>query len=217
MGKNTEIREAVEAELGKDPLVDATDITVRNINGDVALDGTVADYPQYLKAAAAARRVAGVTNVHNRLKVVLPPGDVRDDAMLTTAANDALAANVMVPAGVEATARNGNLTLTGMVQSASQRAAAERAVSGLLGLRGIRNEIEVTFDVDPAGVKQLVKEALERTAPVPDGSDVVVNTSGGTVTLIGQVRTKAERDAVVGAAWMGHGVEVVVDELEVTG
>jgi osmotically-inducible protein OsmY len=63
-----------------------------------------------------------VTNVHNHLEVVLPPGDVRDDAMLTTAANHALAADVTVPAGVEATARNGNLTLTGTVQYASQRA-----------------------------------------------------------------------------------------------
>jgi osmotically-inducible protein OsmY len=54
-------------------------------------------------------------------------------------------------------------------------------------------------------------------APVLDGSDVVVNTSGSTVTLIGHVRTRAERHAVVGAAWMGHGVGVVLDELEVTG
>jgi osmotically-inducible protein OsmY len=200
MGKNTDIRQAVEAELSSDPLVDATDITVKNINGDVALDGTVASYPPYLEAAEAACRVAEVTNVHNHLEVVLPPGDVRDDAMLTTAANDALAANVTAPAGVEATARNGNLTLTGMVQYGSQRAAAERAVHGLPGLRGIRNEIEVTFDVDPADVRQLVKEALERTAPVPDDSEVVVNTSGGTVTLIGHVRTKAGRSAVVGAA-----------------
>ena len=109
MGKNTEIREAVEAELGDDPLVEATDITVKNISGDVALDGTVADYSQYLEAAEAAWRVAGVTNVHNHVEVVLPPGNVRDDAVLTTAANDALAANVTVPPGIEATARNGNL------------------------------------------------------------------------------------------------------------
>ena len=39
--------------------------------------------------------------MHNHLEVVLPPGDVRDDSMLTTAANDALAANVTVPTGVE--------------------------------------------------------------------------------------------------------------------
>jgi hypothetical protein len=43
------------------PDVDAAYITVRNIGGDVRLTGTVASYPQYLAAAAAARRVAGVT------------------------------------------------------------------------------------------------------------------------------------------------------------
>jgi osmotically-inducible protein OsmY len=217
MEKNTDIRAAVEAELGYDPTVDATDITIKNINGDVALDGTVANYPQYLEATEAAWRVAGVTTVHNHLEVVLPPGDVRDDAMLTTAANDTLAASVTVPDGVEAAAKNGNLTLTGTVKYAHQRTAAEQVVSGLIGVRNVQDEIDVAFDVDPADVKQLVKEALARNALVPDDSDVVVNTSGSTVTLIGHVRTKAERSAVAGAAWMGHGVEVVLDELEVTG
>ena len=41
MGTTNDIREAIEAELAFDPLVDTTDITVRNLNGDVALNGTV--------------------------------------------------------------------------------------------------------------------------------------------------------------------------------
>jgi osmotically-inducible protein OsmY len=73
MGKTQDIREAVEAELIFDPLVDAANITVKNMNGDVALNGTVPNYPQYLEAAAAAQRVYGVTNVHNHLEVVLLP------------------------------------------------------------------------------------------------------------------------------------------------
>lgn len=113
MSKTKDIREAVEAELTFDPLVDAAGITVRNINGDIALNGTVPGYPQYLEAAAAAQRVAGVRNVHNHLRVVLPDGGYRDDATLTTAANNALTLDVTVPDGVEATARDGNLTLTG--------------------------------------------------------------------------------------------------------
>ena len=63
-----------------------------NVNGEVALNGTVPSFPQYLEAAAAAQRVGGVKNVHNHLEVVLPAGDFRDDAMLTTMANNALAA-----------------------------------------------------------------------------------------------------------------------------
>src|SRR6185503_16212460 len=148
MGKTTDIREAVEAEREFDPLVDPSDITVKNISGQVALNGTVPSYPQYLEAAAAAQRVAGVTDVHNHLEVLLPEVDYRDDAMLTTAANNALALNVTVPDGVEATAQDGNVTLTGTVTYGTERAAAETAVSGLIGLRDVRNGIEISYDVE---------------------------------------------------------------------
>ncbi|MGD0240479.1 MAG: BON domain-containing protein [Streptosporangiaceae bacterium] len=113
MSQTKDIRDAVETELGYDPLIDDSDITVKNINGDVALNGTVPSYPQYLEAAAAARRVAGVKKVQNHLEVVLPTENYRDDALLTTTANNALTLNIAVPDGVEATARDGNLTLTG--------------------------------------------------------------------------------------------------------
>ena len=158
-----------------------------------------------------------MTSVHNHLQVVLPPGSVRDDAMLTTAANNALAADATVPEGVEATAKNGDLTLTGTVQYLSPRDAVEKVVSGLIGVRHVTNEIEVVCGVEPAEVEQLVRKALDRNALVPDDGDVQVDTSGSTVILNGHVRTRAERDAVVGVAWMARGVAIIVDELEVTG
>jgi osmotically-inducible protein OsmY len=135
MSKTTDIRQAVEAELKFDPLVDDADIHVMNMNGDVALNGTVPSYPQYLEAAAATQRVNGVKNVSNHLEVVLPDADFRDDAMLTTAANNALMQNITVPGTVEATALDGNLTLTGTVSYGVERAAAEGAVAGLTGVR----------------------------------------------------------------------------------
>jgi len=217
VGKTKDIREAVEAELAFDPLVDPADITVRNMNGDVALNGTVPSYPQYLEAAAAAQRVGGVANVHNHLEVVLPPGDYRDDALLTTAANDALAANVTVPDGVEATANDGNLMLTGTVAYGSQRAAAELAVAGLTGVRNVKNETEIWIDADPVDVTLLVQDALDRNALIADDSDVAVDTTGNTVTLTGHVETWAEHDAVVAAAWMASGVADVHDDLYITG
>jgi len=217
MGITKDIRDAVEAELEFDPLVDDADIHVVNINGDVALNGTVRSYPQYLEAAAAAQRVAGVRNVHNHLQVVLPDEDYRDDAMLTTAANNALALNITVPDGVEATARDGNLTLTGAVEYGRQRNAAELAVAGLVGVRNIKNDIDISYDADPVDVTWLVQNALDRNALVDDDSDVSVDASGNTVTLRGHVRTWAERDAVVSAAWMAGGVTQVRDDLDIIG
>jgi osmotically-inducible protein OsmY len=215
VGTTKDIREAIKAELAFDPLVDATDIRVRDLNGDVALNGTVSSYPQYLEAAAAAQRIGGVKNVHNHLEVMLPEDDYRDDAMLATAANNALAQNVNVPDGVEATARHGNLELTGTVRYGPQRDAAERAVAGLTGVRHVRDEIEIGYDADAADVTLLVEDALARSALVPDDSDVQVGAMGNTVTLTGNVRTWAEHDAVIGAAWMARGVSDVRDFLEV--
>jgi len=217
MSQTKDIRDAVEGELSYDPLVDDSDISVKNINGDVALNGTVPSYPQYLEAAAAARRVAGVKKLQNHLEVVLPTGDYRDDPTLTTTANNALTLNVTVPDGVEATASNGNITLTGTVRYGTERTAAEQAVTYLTGVRNVKDDVEISIDADPVDVTLSVQDALDRSALILDDSDVVVDTSGNTVTLTGRVRTWAEHDAVVDAAWMATGVYDVVDGLYVTG
>jgi osmotically-inducible protein OsmY len=217
MSMTTDIRDAVQAELDFDPLVDTTDVAVKNINGDVALNGTVPSYPQYQEAAAAARRVSGVKHVHNHLMVQLPDADYRDDVQLATAANNALQWDVTVPSGIEATSRDGNLTLTGLVTYGSQLLAAERAVSGLTGVRNVKDDIEVSCDADPLDVSMLVDDAIDRNALFFDDSDVRVGVTGNTVTLSGHVRTWAEHDAAVGAAWMASGVYAIDDEIVITG
>jgi osmotically-inducible protein OsmY len=217
MGQSKDIRDAVEAELTFDPLVDATDISVGNVNGDVTLTGTVPSYPQYLEAVAAAQRVNGIKKVHNRLEVMLPYGYFRDDPTLTTAANNALLLDVTVPDGVEASAHDGNLTLTGTVSYGAQRDAAELAVAGLTGVRNIHDKIEISHDADPVDVQFLVQDALDRYGLIADDSVVGIATSGNTVTLSGHVRTWAEHDAVIDAVWMTSGVYAVDDGLLITG
>ena len=218
MSKTKDVRAAVEKELGFDPMVDSQDVAVMNINGDVTLTGTVPSYPQCLEAAAGARRVAGVTGVHNHLEVVLPDSDYRDGAKLTTAANNALTHNVTVPDGVEATADDdGNIILAGTVSFGKERAAAETAVAGLVGVRSVSDDIEIVYGTDPVDIDLHVQEALDRSALVDDDSHVGTDTKGGIITLTGHVRTWAEHDAVVGAALMARGVIDIRDELQVTG
>ena len=62
-----------------------------------------------------------------------------------------------------------------------------------------------------------VQQALHRSALVPDDSDVESDTKDGVITLTGHVRTWAEHDAVIGAAWMASGVSDVRDGLDITG
>ena len=143
MDASTDIRAAVYGALIEDPLIDTDDIEVQVLNGDVLLNGTVPSQAQSSEATVAARRVVGVTAVHNLLGVALPSDDYGDDAALAQLANDALAANVAVPKGIQASAREGNLLLTGTVSSSAQRAAAQNAVAGCAGVVSITNEIVV--------------------------------------------------------------------------
>jgi len=73
------------------------------------------------------------------------------------------------------------------------------------------------YDASPIDVDLHVQEALDRSALVPDDSDVQVVTKESTITLTGHVRTWAEHDAVIDAAWMARGVSDVRDDLQITG
>jgi osmotically-inducible protein OsmY len=215
--KTKDIRETVQKELEFDPLVDASGITVKNMNGDVALNGTVPSYPQHQQAAAAAKRVQGVTRLHNHLMVDLPYANYRDDLILTTDANNALAMMVSVPGNVEASANEGDVWLTGTVGNRFERDAAEQAVAGLTGVRGINDDIEIFSDFEAADVTDLVQGALDRYGVLPFDNDVQVQASDGTITLTGSVLSWGEHDAVIDAAWRGVGVKNVRDDLIITG
>jgi len=140
-----DIRAAVYQELAADRLIDAADIEVEVVNGEVSLNGTVPSQDQRAEAATAARRVAGVTGVDNLLDVALPVGDYLEDADLAQRVSGALAAN-HVPDGVRVTAREGDVVLTGTVRVSAQRAAAEDAAAGVSGVHSITNYIEVQED-----------------------------------------------------------------------
>ena len=59
MGKSNDIRAAVIDDLTFDPDVDASDIRVEEMDGEVVLTGSVPSYPQYVQAAAVAARGRG--------------------------------------------------------------------------------------------------------------------------------------------------------------
>lgn len=143
MDESNDISAAVKDDLTFDPDVDASHITVEDRDGEVVLSGTVSSYPQYVEAAAVAGRVPGVKDVHNDLKVALPPGDHRDDSTLTATANDALSLGHTESVPVTATAKNGDITLSGAVRSGEERAAAEAMIAQLTGVRSVTNDIQV--------------------------------------------------------------------------
>jgi hypothetical protein len=96
---DSELVENVTDELFFDPrITDIGGIAVSATEGAVTLRGTVRSFHQKRAAAAAARRVQGVTSVNNELQVRLLTEARRDDADIRAAALQALMLDSLVPA-----------------------------------------------------------------------------------------------------------------------
>ena len=203
-------------ELRWDPQANDADLSVSVKDGVVTLRGSVETYPQKYAAERAVERVAGVKAVAEQLDVRPAGASVRSDTEIAHSAVNALAWNIEVPADrVTVKVEGGWITLKGHVPWNYQRLAAERAVRYLIGVKGLRNLIEVEPEVSPAEVKAKIEAAFKRNAEL-DAKRIAVTMADGTVTLEGSVRSWTERMDAEHAAWAAPGVKEVDDRLVVT-
>ena len=213
--KDVNLKHNVEAELEWDPEVDARKIGVAAEGGVVTLTGHVSSYPAKWTAEKIAKRIHGVQGLANEIEVDLAAGDRLDDTSLVQSALTALSWNFTVPKdSIRVLMTKGFLTLEGDVEWQFQKRAAEDAVRHLRGVRGVSNQVVVKSHVRAGDVKSKIEAALKRTAEV-DAKHVVVETSDGSVTLRGEVRSWAEHDEAMSAAWAAPGVTKVVDHISI--
>ena len=214
--EDIELRKDVLAELEWDPSIDAGTIGVAVDEHVVALTGHVGSYASKANAEAIVKRVHGVQGVANDLEVKLPTSAERDDVDIARSAVHALEWNVAVPRErLQVTVRDGWVTLEGSVDWQYQKRAAEDAVFLLAGVRGVMNSITVApKQVRPGDVKNMIEAALRRNAEL-DAQKIEVQATEGKVTLTGIVRSWAERQDAVNAAWSAPGVRDVVDQIRI--
>jgi osmotically-inducible protein OsmY len=210
---NEELRLAVADELRWDPRIDGSTVAVSADGGTVTLRGTVGSFRQKREAKRAAERVYGVTGVINELDVL--PESRRDDVDLRADVLQALTLDAQVPVTVDATVRNGVVLLSGTAEQHFQREEAEFVAANVLGVREVANVIILTPPTpNPAEVEDAIVGALQRAAQL-EAENVAVTSVNGVVTLTGKVRSWAERDTAVAAAWAAEGVRDVHDQLSV--
>jgi osmotically-inducible protein OsmY len=212
---NAELEVDVTEELGWDPKVDSEEIAVAADDGTVTLRGTVGSFRQKREARKAAERIYGVLSVNNDLDVRILDEYQHDDADLRGDVLQALMLDTLVPNTIDANVKDGFVTLTGTADWQYQRDEAEFIAGNVAGVFGLESDVYLTSPTPYAGdVKDSIKKAMKRDAKV-DADNIAVETVNGTAILTGSVRSWAERDSAVQAAWAAPGVTGIDDRLAI--
>jgi osmotically-inducible protein OsmY len=142
---NTPLGDAVIESLDLDPRIPgATEIAVSADGGTVTLRGTVERFSQRRAAVQDAKKIDGVYEVDDQLKVNLLGADRREDDEIRGVALQALIWDTEVPSDVvDVKVEDGWITLKGDVGYQFESDAAYDDVAGLYGVYGITNEIKV--------------------------------------------------------------------------
>ena len=203
--------------LAGNPRVHPDEISVQAFDGDVILQGTVGSVVQREEAVRTTRHVTGVNSVTDRLRLGLLDASRRADADSEAAVFDALDADTAVRAsGIDVAVRDGAVTLSGLVDLASQRDRAERDALAVPGVASVHNRLRVVLPVSANDVAERITDAIGLDAIV--GADsVTVSVRDDAVTLSGTVRSRADHDTALTAAAAAPGVTDVRDELRVAG
>ena len=129
--------------LDLDPRIPSpVEIAVSADGGAVTLRGTVERFSQRRAAVSDARKIDGVYDVDDQLKVGLAGADRREDDEIRGVALQALIWDTDVPSDtVDVKVEDGWITLKGDVSFQFESDAAYDDVASLYGVYGVTNEI----------------------------------------------------------------------------
>ena len=116
---------------------------------------------------------------------------------------------------IRVAAHHGVVTLSGSVPHYAEKAAAERAVQRVAGVKAIAEEMDVNLNVDhhhsDAAIAEAVVSSLKWHVWVPKGVQATVE--NGWVTLSGDARFEFERTAAMEAVKYVSGVKGVFSKI----
>ena len=215
MKSNAELQQDVQDAIKWQPLLNAAEIGVTAKDGVVSLTGVVDNYAKKTEAEDAAKNVAGVTALVEKIEVRYPSTYIKTNAEIATEVLTALKARWDAPSDkVKVKVENGWITLSGNVGWNFQREAAEDAIESLMGVKGVTNNIMIKSESMESVEKAGIESALKRNWAFYD-SHIRVQVSGHRATLTGTVDSLYEKDEAGRIAWNAPGVWAVDNELVV--
>ena len=229
------IADAIMDTLAIDARVPEEAISIAVDDGVAKLHGTVSHLKARRAATELARNVAGVDRVKDRIKV--RPQVMPADSTIGEDIEDALRRNPITEGyEVDVAVRNGTVTLTGTVDTFTEMAEAEDVASGIIGVRRIHNNLDVSYTeglyshdayaypyyphvyswsayvpsstiLSDAEIRDEVRDELW-WSPYVDEDQVMVTVEAGTATLSGTVDSFSEFRAAGENAYEGGALAV---------
>jgi osmotically-inducible protein OsmY len=220
---DNEIKKDVEATIARDVYLTGLPIQVSVDKGIVSLKGDVGN-PYQKERALEDAWIDGVISVRNETKVNWweEEGVRRDVPELTAeqlrqAVRDELYQDLRIedPYQIEASVRDGVVTLHGKVPTYHEKWVAERDIENVVGVWWVNNLLDVRTDrrTDKAIAYDL-KFELDTDYALA-GQDIGTHVNNGIVTLSGSVNSAFERDHAVRVASDVLGVKEVVNNMRI--
>jgi osmotically-inducible protein OsmY len=209
------LKDNIETKLLFDIWVEDKGIIVEVDNGIITLSGTVPNYFGKIHAADVVKKVRGVKGVVNELQVNLSTHLKRNDKEITKAAIEALAWDIAIPQdAIKIVVEKGVVTLSGEVDSDSQRVRAYEDVRSLFGVEDVENNITLK-PVPALDIKTIEKEIareFQRNAAL-HSHKIKISIEGQKIYLSGSVSSWFEYKEATNAAFSVPGVKEVQNNL----
>ena len=216
MKDNAGLQKDVQDAIKWEPLLNAAEIGVTVKDGVVTLTGVVDNYTKKLEAEDAAKKVAGVKVVVERIEVKFGSSyGKKDDNEIATEILNAFKWNWRIPNDkVKVKVEDGWVTLEGEVQWTYERNAVKDAVKNLMGVKGVSNKITTKPTTDDNIEKADIESAFKRNWAINE-NDIVVKVSEHKATLTGTVDSLYQKEEAGRIALNAPGVWTIDNELMV--
>lgn len=216
MRSNEDLQKDVQNAIKWEPLLHAAEIGVTVKDGIVNLTGTVDSYAKKIEAEDAAKKVAGVKAIVEKIEIKLSNShSKKTDNEIATEVVSAFKWNWEVPNDkVKVKVENGWVTLSGEVFWNYQKEAARLAVKNLLGVQGVTNSVTIKSETQDEIEKKEIESALLRNWSI-NSRDIQVKVAGTKVTLKGKVHSLYQKDEAGRIAWNAPGVWSVENDLAI--